>query len=167
MKIIASILFLFGVSLAQAQIASLPQVGATWQNFAPAAEEFSIESPGDFFPNMGGDNTKEKTPRGYHGSLGANYFYAFSDSLANPLQVKFVLNYIKQPTVQPTQENFYSFADADGFYHYVLVATSLKRIYTFQFVSLLENDFGNQLSLLPSVKNLTAKFFTYSQSESK
>ncbi|MDQ6786894.1 MAG: energy transducer TonB [Acidobacteriota bacterium] len=115
-----------------------------WSNFAPAGEEFSIEVP---FALVNRNLLKDDTSRRYSNKVGENYFFIFSDSAKKPFQYKVVSDFINSfqksamsELVNNSQAEKFSFGDAEGFYHKILMVKTERRVYVFQTVSPNEND---------------------------
>jgi hypothetical protein len=116
---------------------------ANWQTFAPANEEFLVETPVPLNASIVKLPEKDKnTPRRYQNSLDGTYFFVFSDNLKNPAYLEMVQKFVKSYNQKETVENLgnfdglkFAFSDNEDFYHTILIVRSQKRVYTFQTIS--------------------------------
>lgn len=118
-----------------------------WQTFAPADEEFSVETPAPLAPGQYGEKDERTVTRRYTNVFNGTYFFIFSDSGKNLLQTKVVRDFVKSfqksgksfPAGNLTGEKF-EFVDGENFYHTILFVKTNLRSYVFQTVSPTENN---------------------------
>lgn len=127
------------------------ETAESWQTFAPAAEEFSLEAPGAVSlnaPSMPPEPSVEGSVpsafplnpvlpknRQYVTLVNDDYYYIFSEPVGDPHFNKAIYSFAESqaPGIDPNQ--IYAFADEFGFYHKILIVKSGDRVYTFQTVS--------------------------------
>jgi TonB family protein len=162
MKYFAPFLLILGCSIALfAQVLPPPPVAIptpyaetveAWQNFAPEMEQISIEVPGAMTagfakspvaPIVGGEASLPPASqyaetvknRQYMTLVNGDYYYIYSDPVGSPDFNKFIYSFSESqaPGIEPNQ--IYSFSDAFGYHHKILIVKSGDRVYTFQTVS--------------------------------
>lgn len=119
----------------------------SWQPFAPAAEEFSIEFPVAASAKDFGGKNKNFVSRRYRDFYDGTYFFVFSDANENLFQTKVVRDFVKGfqksgssvPLGNFTGEKF-SFADSENFYHTILFVKTDSRSYVFHTISTTERN---------------------------
>lgn len=119
----------------------------SWQPFAPAAEEFSIEFPVAASAKDFGGKDEKLVSRRYRDFYDGTYFFAFSDANKNPVQTKVVRDFVRgfqksgssTPLGNFTGEKF-SFADGENFYHTILFVKTASRSYVFHTISTTERN---------------------------
>ncbi len=127
--------------------AQTPSNTENWRTFAPADEEFSVDTPAPLTLTLFGEKDERTVTRRYTNVYNGTYFFIFSDSGKNLLQTNLVRDFAK--SFQKSGKMFqagnltgekFEFADNENFYHTILFVKTNARSYVFQTVSPTEDN---------------------------